>query len=148
AQLAMSKFCSNYASQMQSARRSNSYESTLVSRAFDSFDKCISLCEKGVTVTHGFDSASRVNVFLQPAINRPLVLSGVYTSPNVSCRGQGVDGTPIDFNAQTHLEMKFGSISIICDRQPKDSGGAGGVIFEEGTITLATSEGNYPIYLQ
>ncbi len=150
---AMTTFCRDYQSVAASSSAQHSYESTVATRAYDSFDMCIMMASQGVVARHKVESLTRVNFFLAPGFGHPVKVRGISTTPNVTCKGQ-------DPNAETPNEVVLDGSSNItlsnnetlgftCTRSG-ETDDKGTTVLDEGIVTVFTDlspNGNYTIFM-
>ncbi len=149
---AMRNFCKDYKSTRAAATESRSRKEKIVSRAYQSFDACISLAAAGVFINQTVESVSRVNFYVSPSINRSVVISGINSTSNVSCQGQDPNNrgaASVTFNTDSMIKLTTAPLGMVCTRSGVLDK-SGNTNFDEAVITVLTDinpNGNYTIYM-
>jgi hypothetical protein len=92
ASTAFHNFCKNYQSTYESSESRDSYQSTIVTKAYDAFNQCISLHANGINIKHDVINLASSSFFFSSSVEHPLTIEGVTTSSNVGCSGQDTSG--------------------------------------------------------
>jgi hypothetical protein len=150
---AVRNFCRNYSSLSAGRSDKTSYQERIVQRAYESFDQCIALAQTGVVVRHKVRSLTDLDFFVAPGSQRPVTLRGIKTSPNIQCSGQdpnSPNSAAKVMDLSTRIKVKdSGVLNIACTRTGKTDTN-GGIIYDEGTVTLFTDvgpNGNYGAFV-
>jgi hypothetical protein len=149
---AMRNFCKEYHSYAAGDRTAFRRNERIVSRAYDSYDTCVSMATQGVKVFHQIRTLYSLDFFLSPAVGRTLALNGVNVTPNIKCWAKALQvpgsiAEELDLN--TEIILKDKPLNITCDREGRMQTG-GGVVYDEGVVTLLTDlqpNGNYGVVL-
>ena len=98
---AMTNFCKTYSSSSDLRSKSDSYQETIVRRAYDSYDACVRIASEGYFVTHSITARDRAQILLRAGVGKPIEVTGVDTTENISCYGPDGAGKKIEYNAWT-----------------------------------------------
>jgi hypothetical protein len=145
-QQAFENFCRNYTSIVVQKNSFSLYEERIVRRAYDSFDNCVKLVSQGVSITHEIVSGTALNFFLAPAAQKPISISGVVTSANVTCSGNVPTDKGLSFQPlKPDSSFKVADIpfSFVCTRTGSADNNTHTTTFEEGSVQVLTNWGNY-----
>jgi hypothetical protein len=137
-------FCKAYQSVYQGSESSSSYESTIVQKAYDSFNQCVAFSALGISIDHRVLSTEATSFYITAAVGKPIQVTGVTLSRNVSCSGQDPSGRLIKYSPTSRVTSNT-YLSLVCNRT--STAAANGQFFDEGTISIATNAGNYDVYL-
>lgn len=149
-QTAMKNFCKNYASTTAQNSAAASYQQTIVRRAYESFDTCVSLAAQGTSVKHFIRSPDTFDFYLAPGFSRPVKINGMHVPKNVVCKGilpGETKSSVINEDTVTTLNNND-SMSVGCTRTgDKDSDG--NITLQEAVVTIFTNlqNGNYSVFL-
>jgi len=141
----MRSFCKSYSAVSHSGRTSNSYKETIANKAYDSFDKCVALVSRGVSVEHNVVNRQTTSFFLRSGVNVPLEVRGVM-AVNAKCSGQRPDGSGVlNYGQDTRVKLGTDTLGFTCSRTTQTQDGK--MIYPEGTITITTNFENYDVFL-
>jgi hypothetical protein len=139
-------FCRSYSATIKSSRTANSYKETIATKAYDSFDKCVALVSKGVSIDHNVINRDTTSFFLQSGVNVPLEVRGL-NAVNTTCIGPNpAGGAALTYGPTTKFTLKSDSIGFTCRRMTQQVAG-GKTIYPEGSITITTNFQNYDVFL-
>lgn len=142
-QQAVTNFCNEYSTSEQRTEITSDYEETIVARAYDSYDSCIRLSQQGFFVTHDLVTADMAQVLLRAGVGRPIQVTGVDTTENVSCVGND-KGQEVTFSVATTLESA-NTIGMFCTRSSRTNE-AGSTVFDEGAVAINIAGDKYNFY--
>lgn len=110
----MSNFCRDYDETKLSIEDTFEYQEKIVSRAFDSFDRCVQLESEKITISHQFHTLKRLTIYVQARVGAPVYIRGLELD-NAEC--YVIKGNERhDFKSIETLEIKD-SAAIFCSRK-------------------------------
>jgi hypothetical protein len=132
---AMTNFCKNYVSSTEYNMSYDKYDERIVSRAYDSYDECVQLSLLGYFVKHEIITPEKAQILLRAGVDKPIQVTGIDTSSNISCYGPNDHGEKVTYGPATSVESK-NTIGIFCDRKSEEGPG-GTTVYREGSVAIA-----------
>ena len=150
----LQQYCRDYASNRQAESSQFEAESTIVKRAFESFDQCISYALAGARIEHTVVDYEGLTMALTPPRLRPIVVQGTRSSDGISCFGRlGDRGGAIDLD---FLKLRRPvtvppeqTLNIVCEREVKATDD-GSITYTPASVTLLSdfqNNANYTAWL-
>lgn len=139
-------FCKTHHSTLEMNNTRSKYEETLVTRAYDSIDRCIEMAVSDITLNHTYSTKSNMSFFVKPGQFRPVRIKGISVDGEIECRG--IDPTKKNgkeeiFGGSTSILLSGqDTLNFVCVR--KDGDRAGGVVT---LLTDVTDNGNYTAFM-
>ncbi len=143
---AQTNFCKNYKSSTFATETTNTYNETIVRRAYDSYDACLQAAALGFYVTHDILTPAKAQLLLRAGVGKPIEVDGIDTTPNVSCSGPpDKSGNQIDYGIATKNVSDVG-IGIFCTRKSRVEPTTGVTVYDEGSVAIALAGTKYNFY--
>jgi hypothetical protein len=111
---AMQNFCKSYKASTEAKQERNTYQETIVNKAYDTYASCVQLSQLGYYVTHDFITPQKSQLLFRAGVAKPIEINGMDTSPNVSCSGP-VNGQEKKYRVSTKVRSD-NTIGIFCTR--------------------------------
>ena len=140
----MKKFCRSYSNVRYSTAASSALKDFVVVDALKAFNDCMSICNRGVVVTHAASTLESTFSF-QFSSNILYKLQGVQTGRQIECTTQNPEtGKLIKLDKGTRLEFSE-NFSAFCNRIPVVDDVSGRQYFPRTSVTFASNHGSYSV---
>lgn len=141
----MSQFCRTYTNTRFTTEAINASTSTVVVEALDSFNNCVAITRRGVTIRHNIANLTSTIYFEIPS-NVDFQIQGVAEGRSISCTMQDPsDGALIELGLDTRIVSLKENLNVFCTRSGELNEASGSTYFPRTDVTIGTNFGPYSV---